>query len=169
MGLKALATGYAAITGGNSWFFPTDGSGVLGAQVTAPNDTNENTLWTVNLPILSAKSFVRLTAWYTTSGSGNKVLRAWHGAVTSGTKSSEITITTQSNARIDTHFANGNSVSVQWASGTALTGASTVIASSPAAGSIDTSVATSLILTCTKATGTDSVILKALACEVLKP
>lgn len=150
------------------------GTGTVIAQsyvaVSGAADTNENTLATITIPAntLGANGAVRVTLGYSfTSNANVKTFRArFSGA--SGTIYLTRAVSTQTNETGWIVIGNRNSVSSQVgaystinASGTAVSGQTT--------SAVDTTAATTIVITAQKATGSDTVTLEFYTVEVIKP
>lgn len=167
------AIGIAAITGGSI-------TGVGGVPyllassfvaVSGAGDTVENTLATITVPAnaLGANGILRIqTIWTYTNSANNKILRVRYSGA-SGTVFKTQTATTTVAAYNETIIANrgltnsqvGPFSSIQAALGTA-TGASITAA-------IDTTAATTIVITGEKASGGETLTLDGYMVELIKP
>jgi hypothetical protein len=168
--LYVTSVGTASITGGNTWFVP---SGGVGGSVSGAADTNENTLATIAIPALSATSIIRVwMAWSFTNSANAKTMRVrFSGAA--GTVYMNAAITTQNMYRALVTIRNdgatgsqvGSHASVAEASG----GLGQLGSGALQTSSVDTSVATTIVITGQKALGSETLTLSTFLVEVLKP
>lgn len=135
---------------------------------TAPADTNENVLATITVPAgaMGANGFIRVTAlWGTTSSAGVKTLRIRFGgaagtAYYSGTQSNNI-----GSLAVST-IANRNSQSSQVGSA-ALNQPSGANGMGPVTSAVDTSAATTIVISGQKATAGDTLSLEMYLVELI--
>lgn len=170
-GAGQVVAGIASFTGGNTWFVPTGGSS--GTGVSAPADTSEDILATINVPALSAGAIWRL--WMIVSCTNNtnvKTMRVRFGGI-GGTVFTAIPVTSQAGAGFVVGSWNRNATNSQIglngnAGGQGSTGLG-VTGGAPVTSSLDTSVATTVVITGQKATSGDTLTLEAYVFELLKP
>lgn len=158
----------AAITGGNTWFVPSGGSS--GAAVSVPADTTEDILVTVNLPILSATSQIRIQGQVVATNNTNvKTIRARLGGI-GGTIFLSPPFTSTTGGGFWGIISNAGATNAQVCNVPG--GAYHPLGASVApniTGAIDTSVATTLVITGQKATAGDTLTLQHYLIEVLRP
>lgn len=130
--------------------------------VTAPADTAENTLLSIALPALEANDNLELTFAITLTGTGNKTYKIKLGATTG------VTFSDAASTFLIMTLVLGNrgSVSAQWWDVLGKVG--TVIISSSATSTEDTSASKTLALTVQKATGADTARLERYAIDIRK-
>lgn len=133
--------------------------------VSAPPDTNENTLRSFTLPggILGPNGWLECsTGWATTNGADDKILRV----KLASTNYMAATVTTVATIFNLTMIANRNSQSAQtifWPSNNVFAyGSGTVAATT---GTVDTSSDQTVSFTCQKETGTDTCTLNGYVCK----
>lgn len=138
--------------------------------VSGANDTNENTLATITIPAgaLGTNGFVRLhTLWSFTNNANNKTLRIRYSGA-AGTQYLGNVFTTQLALNATTIIGNRNSASSQVGSTVAISGAATAITvGANATSSVDTSVATTIVVTGQKASAGDTLTLDAYMAEIV--
>jgi hypothetical protein len=162
--LCVIPTGSASITGGNTWFVPTGGSSF--AAVSGAADTNENTLATVTIPILSAKSIIRVTThWSITNNANPKTARIKLGATTYLQASLANTLSYQG----VTLIANRDVTNSQVGTPAGTNGGYGIVNSAVVTASMDTTATSTLTITAQKGTGTDTMTLEGYLVEILKP
>lgn len=165
------ASGTASITGG-SIGTATTGLPTLISQsaqaVACGADTSEDTLATIPLGagLLGANGRVRIRATFTCTSSANNKTFTVRFSGGSGTIVVQVVQTTISRASMFIELANRNSTSSQ------ITGCSFVTSSaaselSPTTSSIDTTAATSIVITGTKASSGESLQLESYVAEVI--
>jgi len=139
------------------------------AQITSANSTSEQTLATVTIAtnLMGANGRLRFRIAGTMSGSGNKVFRVRLGGI-GGTVVSTQTYTTATSFTVTGVIQNRNSTSSQRAEseGTRATDA-VFTAYAAATAAIDTSVQTTLVVTCEKATGSETFTIESYCVELL--
>lgn len=146
---------------------------ILGASAVAVSgaaDTNENTLATITIPAgaMGLNGLLRLKCWWTfTNSVNNKTLRARFSAI-GGTVVSSFTGTTTASLPLTAEIQNRNSASVQLAAGWAHNGSGVGI-TSPQALAVDTTVATTLVLTGQKASAGETLTLEQYLVELILP
>lgn len=146
--------------------------GVSGASATAAADTAENVLATVTIPagVMGVNGALRVkTLWSFTNSANNKNLRARLGGI-SGTALLDATQTTTATYqdRREIHNRNSQSSQVAWAA-SATAGGGGASATAVLTASVDTSVATTLVITGQKASAGETLTLEAYAVELLRP
>lgn len=146
---------------------------VLGASAVAVSgaaDTNENILATINIPAgaMGLNGILRFeTIWSHTNGANNKTGRVRLGGI-GGTVFYNFTNTTTGGNRDNRQIANRGAANSQvcWGSGNSPWGN----ASSPTTtGTIDTSAATTLVITGQKASAGDTLTLESYLVELILP
>lgn len=139
-----------------------------GAAVSAPADTNEDTLATCNVPAnaMGASGVLRVdTFWAITNSANSKTLRVRYSGA-SGTTYQSVALTTNDAARLYTVIFNRAATNSQVGgiSGSgAPFGATNVVTTS----SVDTTAATSIVITCQKVTGAETCTLHSYLVEIL--
>lgn len=142
--------------------------GASGAPITAPADTNENILATVNIPAgvmgTNGQLFIR-TRWSYTNSANNKVLRNRFGGI-GGNIYGTATVTTT--ASVSDYRVLGNAGAANAQTGFA-GGIGSIAATSSAmqTSAVDTSLATTLVFTAQKATAGETVILEGYIVELI--
>lgn len=161
-----VAPGMAMVSNGTYWI--PDGVQILAKSTqtsTAPaNDTNENALATVTIPasLLALNNTLEILCGWTFTGSGNaKTLRVRFGGI-SGTQYLAVTSTfggTGTNYATWSYVSNVNAANSQkgwWAN----TGFTVGTNSAPVTSAVDTTAATTLVITGQKATGSETLSLE---------
>ena len=130
------------------------------ASVVAPADTAENILATVNIPALGVGDAVRCVFLVTfTNNSNLKTPRIRLGGI-GGTDFGPLSNwNTHQYLRWEIWFGNNGATNAQNGWGSGNTGDSSFRHRGPITATIDTSVATTLVITMQKATGTDTATL----------
>lgn len=137
--------------------------------VSGPADTNENILATINIPAgaMGLNGILRITTvWSITNSANNKTLRIRLGGI--GGTAHFALVTTTSAMHFDTRMiANRNAANSQ----VSFHSASLPPTSNGAAiaGSIDTSVAQTLVITGQKASAGETITLESYLVELLRP
>jgi hypothetical protein len=168
--LYVTSVGTAAITGGSI----TGVSGVpyvLGASgvaVSGAADTNENTLATITIPAnaMGASGVLRIdTLWTHTNSANNKILRVRLGGG-AGTAYAAFTVTTVATTHGFTIIYNRGVANSQVGTSTApsATSGSALITSA-----VDTTSATTIVITGQKASAGETLTLESYCVELLKP
>jgi hypothetical protein len=166
--LYVTSVGTASITGGS-------GVPILLAQsfaaASGAADTNENTLATVTVPAntLGANGSLRIvTYWSFTNNANNKTCRVrFSGAA--GTTYYTQTYTTQLVATAEVFIGNRNATNSQAGWFRQSNGAGSTSISTLSTSAVDTTAATTLLITGQKATGTDALTLEGYIVEYIKP
>ena len=150
---------------------------ILGASavaVSCPVDTTEDILATINIPAgaMGLNGILRVQhAWTVTNSANNKILRVRLGGI-GGTQMASATLTTVATAFAVTHIANrgaaNSQVSPPNASSTFL-GFTAGSSSALQTASIDTSAATTLVLTGAKASAGETLTLESYLVELILP
>lgn len=168
LGVGNAATLQFSSTGVNAVLTPTDGSGLSGAAVASTNTTAEEVLATINIPALSAKSQIRIHAHFTCTNNANvKTVRARLGGL-SGTIFFNPAVTSVAAGEFWGVIANRNATNSQFGNVTAGQFHGLGASGAGVTGAVDTSVATTLVLTSQKATGTDTLTLEWFLVEIIK-
>jgi hypothetical protein len=155
--------GTAAITGGNTWFLQASSY----SAVSAPADTTEDTLATIAVPVLSANAVARLRANFSfTSSANNKTIRARFSGGAGSIVYTQ-TFTTQTPFSLVLIIANRNATNSQFIEGLGSFGSN--INETATTATIDTTAATSIVLTGQKATGSETLTLEGYTLEIYKP
>jgi hypothetical protein len=141
--------------------------------VSAPADTNEDTLATINVPALGANSLIRLTTIWTFSGAGGTRTPRVRFSGASGTKYFENAVAAaRSGLTLVTYIANANATNSQVGSSMGQidngTGVQTVGAGN-ATSAVDTTVGTTIVLTGQKASAGDVLTLNGFTAELMNP
>jgi hypothetical protein len=151
-------TGSASITGTASTGFPVrlDSSAVA---VTAANDTNENTLATITVAAgtLGSNGEITVEGFLSLSGTGNKTIRVRFGGG-AGTDYLGTVQTTSAGVYFRVVIANSAATNSQVGHGYMVNG-SGAATTSRITSSVDTTAATSIVISGQKATGTDLIRL----------
>lgn len=136
-----------------------------GVALTAPLDTNENTLVTVTVPAgaMGTNGWVRIVAlWGYTNSGNNKTLKVKFGAQDLLSN----TVSTTASYNVERFVFNRNSASSQIITPGAATGGWGSTSTATSILSVNTAAAVDIIFTVTKATGAESVILEAYIVEM---
>ena len=150
---------------------------ILGASavaVSGPADTNENILATVTIPAgaMGLNGILRVYhAWTVTSSGNNKILRVRFGGI-GGTGFATNTLTTSVSAVGITHIANRGVANSQVGPSNASSifqGVTSGTGNALTTSSIDTSAATTLVLTGQKASAGETLTLESYLCELILP
>jgi hypothetical protein len=165
--MRGQATNYnpaaVAITGGNTWFFPTGGAS--GVAVACPADVTEDTLQTVTLPAASVGSVIRVTTlWTVTNSANNKTLKVKIGT----TAFANQVYTTVASVRMVTEIVVRATTSTQVANNTAMTSSGTVSLAA-GTGTEVMGAASTLTITGQKALAGETLQLESFFTEVYKP
>jgi hypothetical protein len=143
--------------------------GASGTAVSGAADTNENTLATITIPAgaMGTNGILRITSnWVVTSSANNKTLRVrFSGAA--GTVLGSFVATTQPRLKndaliINTAAATQATSSTWWASA----GNAVDVATAP---TVDTSAATTIVITGQKATAGETLTLSNYLVELIRP
>jgi hypothetical protein len=136
------------------------------AAVSAPNDTTEDTLATVAIPVLSANGLLRITAIWGCTNNGNvKTVRIRYSGA-AGTQYLNLGVTSTAGVTTLTWIGNRGATNSQLGpNGTSTSFAAGSITTS----SVDTTAATSIVFTGQKATGTDTLTLEGYLVELVRP
>lgn len=134
--------------------------------VSCPSDTTEDVLATLNIPVLAPNSMLRLTTeWSMTTSANNKTLRVrFSGGA--GTIVQNAGFTASQSARMQVQVSNRGATNSQisvCANNTGFT--ATNSASIPTA--VDTSVATTLVITGQKVLNTETLTLESYLLELI--
>lgn len=146
--------------------------GSSGEAVSGAADTNENTLATISIPAaaMGLKGILRVeTLWTFTNSGNNKVLR-WRLGTIAGTAFLEATQTTTATYSDRRSIQNRGAANSQigWAA-TATAGGAGASTSAVTTGSIDTSAATTLVITGQKASAGETITLERYLVELIIP
>lgn len=147
---------------------------ILGASavaVSGPADTSENILATITVPAgaMGLNGILRVRAlWSHTNSANNKTLRIRLGGV-GGTQFLAIVPTTTASAITDTTIQNRGAANSQVGSVAALVASFGTTSGALATGAIDTSVATTLVLTGQKASAGETITLESYLVELILP
>lgn len=164
-------TCYDATAGAAKWRHNQRILAQSAVAVTAPpNDTNENILATITIPAgaMGANGSLQINKLYTHTSSGNnKTLRARLGGI-GGTAFCAVVNTNSAAWKDERTISNVNAENSQKSMIASGAGANT-LGGSPTTGAIDTSAATTLVLTAQKATGSETVILEYYRVELMRP
>lgn len=162
------ASGNASITGGNLSFIPSGGASFV--PVSCPVDVTEDTLATITIPVLSATSIIRVyTFWTHTNSVNNKTLRVrFSGAA--GTQYLAAVVTTTATSEVMTVIGNTGATNSQaggmFSSVTSTFGTTT---NGGVTSAVDTTAATSVVITGQKALNSETLTLTGYIVEVYKP
>lgn len=135
------------------------------SAVTAPLDTNANTLATIVVPAnsMGANGLLRVKAVFNAaSGTTNRTLTITFG----GTSLVSKILTNEVNMLLEGEISNANATNSQYCIPT-FTSTNGIQLLTPTTSAIDTTAAANITLTCTKATGADPLILKTYSVELL--
>ena len=133
--------------------------GSSGATVTAPTDTNENILATINIPPLSTTAVIIYRAQVSQTNNANaKTMRMRLGGIGGTDFWTATNIASQARYLFDGQIQNRAATNSQ--GGAFVSGATALASSAITTGAIDTSAATTLVITAQKATGGDSIVLE---------
>ncbi len=140
------------------------------AQITAPTDTNSNTILTVTVPKqqMGANGSVRGKLFFTyTNNVNSKTLRVKFGGLTV----IAIARTTQTTSAIEFEVSNRNATNAQVFTGLYGTHGDNTLTTfnSAGTGAVDTTVDANITVEVQKATGTDSVILEMYQFDLIRP
>lgn len=136
---------------------------------TVPADTTEDVLATITLPPLGIHDRVEVeTIWTLTNGANNKILRVRLGGL-SGTAFMNVTLTTSASLRMLTTIANRGATNAQVGFQEQSSGSFAASSVANKTGTVDTSVATSLVITGQKAASGDTLTLEAYTVKVVRP
>jgi hypothetical protein len=139
----------------------------------APADTNEDTLATISVPALGTNSLIRLTTiWMFAGAGGTRTIRVrFSGAA--GTKYLENAVAAaRTGATVVTYIANANVTNAQIGSSVGQTDNGTgfqTAGAGNASSSVDTTVATTIVLTGQKASAGDTLTLQGFTAELINP
>jgi hypothetical protein len=160
----------------NATFTGQGGSGVpfviaqSGAAVAVPADTNENTVATISVSAnaLGANGAIRMRFYLTCTNNANAKTFNVRYSGAAGTIITTRNMASQLSWYFDLVIANTNATDAQQLYGFATTATGSV---GPQAGTaaIDTTAATTIVITVTKATAGDTITLVAYTAELLKP
>lgn len=132
-------------------------------QITAPNDTNENTLWSVVIPggLMGPNDTLRITARGScTSSANNKTLRLRVG----GTAMGQVQATNTVSVPLNAGFSNRNSQSSQIGGLNTAVAGSTYVALTSA---VNTAQPFAIAITGQLALGTESLTLESVLVELI--
>jgi len=133
------------------------------ASLSGAADTNENTLVTVALPALGANDSVRVTMVWTLTNNGNaKTIRVDLG----GTDFYSNSFASTALVRVQTEIHNRNATNSQV--GHTISAGFGTSSGAISTGTVDTSQARSLTITCQKATDTDTMTLEYYVVELMR-
>lgn len=134
--------------------------GMSSAAVAAPsNDTNENILATINIPILPATALITFRAQTSQTNNANvKTMRMRLGGIGGTDIWTGTNIASQARYYFDGFIQNRGATNSQ--ASAFVSGATALASSTITTAAIDTSAATTLVITAQKATGTDTVTLE---------
>lgn len=133
--------------------------GASTAAVTAPADTSENILATINIPILPTNAHILFRAQVSQTNNANvKTMRMRLGGIGGTDFWTGTNIASQARYLFDGFIQNRGATNSQ--ASAFISGATALSSSTITTGAIDTSVATTLVITAQKATGTDTVTLE---------
>jgi hypothetical protein len=141
--------------------------GRSGAAVTSPLDTVENVMATITIPAnaMGPNGFIRVTTqWSATNNANVKTLRVRHSGA-SGNIYSSINIASTLTYTALAFIINRNSASSQIGGNplVSIAGGGTA----PTTGSVDTTAATTIVISAQKVTGTDAMVLEWYVVEVV--
>jgi hypothetical protein len=146
---------------------------ILGASavaVSGPADTSENILATINIPAgaMGLNGILRVTTQWTVNNNANvKAARARLGGI-GGTDFLGANIASTLSMRAETQIANRGVANSQVGFGVGTTFFGTLNGAA-VTGAIDTSAATTLVITAAKATAGDTMTLEQYLVELLRP
>ena len=140
-----------------------------GTAVSAPADTNEDTLATCTVPAntLGASGSLRVwTLFTTTNSANNKNIRVRYSGA-AGTQFMVVTVTTATTLHNVTEITNRDATNSQvgYANGQPFSTSTTAVATA----SVDTTADTSVVITCQKASAGEVCTLERYLVEVIKP
>ena len=151
--------------------YTPDSGVVLGASAgtaTAPNDTNENILATINVPPLPANALIAYRLQFSQTNNANvKTVRFRLGGIGGTDFITGTNIASQARYLFDGCIQNRGATNSQ--GGAFISGATALSSSAITTGAIDTSVATTIVITAQKATGTDSIVLEQYYVHLWRP
>ena len=134
---------------------------ISGAQVSAPADTAENILATCSIPAnaLGANGMLEISSlWSVTNSANTKTLRVRFSGI-SGTIFQSFTATTIGSINALVAVSNRNATNSQVSSATIVTSYGTTSAA-VITGAVDTTAATTVVLTCLKASAGETCALE---------
>ena len=142
-----------------------------GAAVAAPADTSENALATITVPanVMGTNGVLRIRFFFTyTNNANSKTLRLRYSSISGGTPIA-VARTTQLASFFEVQIANRNATNSQVHTGiTGTHGDGTITTySGVSTTAVDTTAATTLVITAEKATGTDTVTLESYSVELM--
>jgi hypothetical protein len=146
----------------------------VGGNLTVPADTNEDTLATIAIPPLSATSILRVwMTWTFTNSANSKTMRLRYSGG-AGTVYMMAALTTQNLYRVLVTIRNNGATNAQVGSHASVSETSGGIgqlggAAAYQSSAVDTSVATSLVITGQLALNTETLTLSTYLVEILKP
>lgn len=147
---------------------------ILGASavaVSGPADTSENILATITIPAgaMGLNGLVRVTTlWSYTNSANNKILSVRYSGA-AGTQISTATATTTAGARIGSQFQNRGAANSQVYGMQGATGGWGTAGTAPGAMSVDTSVATTIVIAGQKASAGETLTLESYLVELILP
>lgn len=145
--------------------------GASAAAVNAPGDTAENILATVTVPAgaMGTNGIIRILAvWSCTNNANVKTARVRFSGI-GGTIFATASMASQVSLRQFTQFANRNATNSQVGGSSAHNVQFTVTTNAAITASVDTTAATTIVLTAEKATGGDTMTLESYSCELIIP
>ena len=169
------ADGLARTSDGRLYVKAEGGVPILLAQsfvaASAAADTTENTLATITVPagVMGTSGAIRVISYWTfTSSANNKVLRVrWGGA--SGTDIATSTMTTTTNAELESFIGNRGAANSQIMTTRRFTTSSSIIAYYSIGGAVNTAAETTIVLTGQKALDSETLTLAGYQAFYLKP
>lgn len=147
---------------------------VLGASAVAVSgaaDTNENILATITIPAgaMGLNGIIRIVhVWSCTNNSNVKTVRIRFSGI-GGTIFATASMASQVSLRQFTQFANRGAANSQVGGSSAHNVQWAVTTNALITASVDTTAATTIVLTAEKATGGDTVTLESYLCELILP
>lgn len=137
------------------------------AAVSGAADTNENTLATISIPAgaIGANGCLRVRTFWTVNNNANAKTTRIRLSAIGGTIFTSLSHGAVTTGSTDGLICNRNAQNSQYAYALTLSGNSTAI--STATGSVETSVATTMVITAQKATGSDTMTLEGYTVELL--
>lgn len=145
--------------------------GMSAVAVNLTGTTSETAMATINLPagIMGLNGQVRITTYWTITGSANnKTLRTRFGTI-SGTAYSAQIQTANTNLKIATVIANRNSASSQFGDDGNGSGGWAPSTAAWTTSAIDTSASTTIVISGQLALGSETITLEAYTCELMLP
>ena len=146
---------------------------ILGASAVAVSgaaDTNENTLATITIPAgaMGLNGLLRIKTWWTVTNSANSKTQRVRFSGGAGTIAASYVMTTAPSLVMVTEIQNANATGTQMMANFGLSSAGIGI-NNPQRPSIDTTVATSIVITGQKASAGETLTLESYLVELILP